>query len=60
MQKATFVIRRNTMARGTVKGHIRGAINYMAIKLLIRECTNEPIKTIPEVNLAMVGYKFIM
>lgn len=58
MLKAISAIRRNL--RGTVKEHIEGNKKYTVIKLLLRECTNEPIKTSPAVTLAMVGCKLIM
>lgn len=48
MLKATFAVRRNTTAGGTVKGHIRGGIKHMAIKLLTRESTDEATQMSPE------------
>lgn len=58
MLKATFAVGRNL--RGTIKEHIGGNKKYVMIKLLLREYANEPIKTIPTVNLAMVGCKSIV
>ena len=48
MLKATFAIRRNTTAGGTVKGHISRGMKHMAIKLLIRESTDEGTQMSPE------------
>ena len=52
MLKATFAIRRNITARGTVKGHIRRSMKHMAIKLLIREGTDEATQRV----LAELGH----